>query len=80
MVGLVVPAPISAFRFVLSLIAFMTGPSPLFGATDALEFAEDRCFDVFGEGLASCVGKRTALRAFSVCGPVGRYLGSRRPI
>jgi hypothetical protein len=27
-----------------------------------------------------CVGKRTALRAFSVCSPEGRYLGSRRPI
>ena len=30
--------------------------------------------------LGSCVGKRTALRAFSVCSPEGRYLGSRSPI
>jgi hypothetical protein len=30
--------------------------------------------------FGSCVGKRTALRAFSVCSPEGRYLGSRRPI
>jgi len=32
------------------------------------------------DALGWCVGKRTALSAFSVCGPVGRYLGSRRPI
>jgi hypothetical protein len=30
--------------------------------------------------FGACVGKRTALRAFSVCSPEGRYLGSRRPI
>jgi hypothetical protein len=30
--------------------------------------------------LAECVGNLTALRAFSVCSPEGRYLGSRRPI
>ena len=30
--------------------------------------------------LGACVGKRTALSAFSVCSPEGRYLGSRSPI
>lgn len=65
-IGLVVPAPMSAFALVLSLIAFVTGPSFL------------DCAGVAARG--SWVGNRTALSTFSVCGPVGRYFGSKRPI
>lgn len=68
-----VPAtPASACLFALSLIALVTGPSLFLGEGGVLEVD-------FGS-FCWCVGNRTALRAFSVCGPVGRYLGSRRPI
>jgi len=65
--GLVVRAPLGVLDLLLSRIARVTDPS-LFSDDDS------------GDSLARCVGNRTAFRARSVCGPVGRYLGSRRPI
>jgi len=64
---LLVLALVPVLGLARDLSSWVMGPS---GAV--LEFGLD--------ALGWCVGNRTALSAFSVCGPVGRYLGSRRPI